>query len=132
MIVGEAIKISVLYKFLVTTSPRSDPHDNALTIQNLDNNILWHSWHGHLSFGCFSLLNKENKVSRLPNIQKTLVIWDICMLDKRSRIPFNSSSWKATIKLEFIFNDLFVTFAPHASNGVIYYLTSINDFTKKT
>eukprot|EP00253_Pinus_taeda_P030419 PITA_30419 len=98
-----------------------------------DENWLWHLRFGHLNFGGLNLLSRKGMVKGLPLIEKPDSLCEGCILGKQHRESFPSGkSIKAKAPLEIIHSDLCGPVQAASLVGSQYFLTFIDDFTRKT
>eukprot|EP00253_Pinus_taeda_P009530 PITA_09530 len=98
-----------------------------------DENWLWHLRFGHLNFGGLNLLSRKEMVKGLPLIEKPDSLCEGCILGKQHRESFPSGkSIRAKAPLEIIHSDLCGPMQAASLAGSQYFLTFIDDFTRKT
>ena len=98
-----------------------------------DENWLWHLRFGHLNFGGLNLLSKKGMVKGLPLIEKPDSLCEGCILGKQHRESLPSGkSIRAKAPLEIIHSDLCGPMQAPSLAGSQYFLTFIDDFTRKT
>eukprot|EP00253_Pinus_taeda_P001991 PITA_01991 len=98
-----------------------------------DENWLWHLRFGHLNFGGLNLLSRKGMVKGLPLIEKPGSLCEGCILGKQHRESFPSGkSIRAKEPLEIIHSDLCGPMQAASLAGNQYFLTLIDDFTRKT
>lgn len=89
---------------------------------------LWHQRLAHLNF---EDLNKfsENTGVKLQNKDKVVCI--TCLEGKQTRIPFPTEGTRAQNKLELIHSDICGPMEVQSFGGARYFVTFIDDFTRK-
>nr|KYP46743.1 Retrovirus-related Pol polyprotein from transposon TNT 1-94 [Cajanus cajan] len=98
----------------------------------LDTNWLWHLRFGHLNFGSLSQLAGKEMVVGLPHIQKSEMTCESCMLGKQARNPFKAHlKTRSKDVLEVIYTDVCGPFEVSSLGGNKYFITFIDDFSKK-
>lgn len=98
-----------------------------------DENWLRHLRFGHLNFGGLKLLSRKGMVRGLPLIEKPDNLCEGCILGKQHRESFPSGkSIKAKAPLEIVHSDLCGPMQTPSLAGSQYFLTFIDDFTRKT
>eukprot|EP00253_Pinus_taeda_P008514 PITA_08514 len=98
-----------------------------------DENWLWHLRFGHLNFGGLNLLSRKRMVKGLPLIEKPDSLCEGCILGKQHRESFPSGkSIRGKAPLEIIHSDLCGPMQAASLAGNQYFLTFIDDFTRKT
>eukprot|EP00253_Pinus_taeda_P036700 PITA_36700 len=96
-------------------------------------NWLWHLRFGHLNFGGLNLLSRKGMVKGLPLIEKPDSLCEGCILGKQHRESFSlGKSTRAKAPLEIIHSDLCGLVQASSLGGNQYFLTFIDDFTRKT
>lgn len=98
-----------------------------------DENWLWHLRFGHLNFGGFNLLHRKGMVRGLPLIEKPDNFCEGCILGKQHKEGFPSGkSIREKAPLEIVHSDLCGPMQTPSLAGSQYFLTFIDDFTRKT
>eukprot|EP00253_Pinus_taeda_P025630 PITA_25630 len=97
-----------------------------------DENWLWHLRFGHLNFGGLNLLSKKGMVRGLPLIEKPDSLCEGCILGKQHRESFPSGkSIRAKAPLEIVHSDVCGPMQTPSLADSQYFLTFIDDFTRK-
>ncbi|KAD5803068.1 hypothetical protein E3N88_14428 [Mikania micrantha] len=91
--------------------------------------LRWHHRFGHLHFDGLKRLHDKEMVKGLPSIN-TSMICEACLTGKQSRLPFNSSSWRAKERLELIHTDLCGPMQVPSLGNSLYYLLFVDDLTR--
>lgn len=98
-----------------------------------DENWLWHLRFGHLNFGGLNLLSRKGMARGLPLTEKSDNLCEGCILGKQHRESFPSrKSIRAKSPLEIVHSDLCGPMQTPSLACSQYFLTFINDFTRKT
>ncbi|GMQ07023.1 hypothetical protein CsSME_00051392 [Camellia sinensis var. sinensis] len=98
-----------------------------------DKDWLWHLRFGHLNFGSLKLLSSKNMVKRLPHIAHTNEVCKSCILGKHHRTSFAKEvKWRATKPLELVHTDVCGPLKPMSNGQNRYFLTFIDDYSRKT
>eukprot|EP00253_Pinus_taeda_P025723 PITA_25723 len=98
-----------------------------------DENWLWHLRFGHLNFGGLNLLSRKGMVRGLPLIEKSDSLCESWILGKQHRESFPSGkSIRVKVPLEIVHSDLCGPMQTPPLAGSQYFLTFIDDFTRKT
>ncbi|GMP88730.1 hypothetical protein CsSME_00040608 [Camellia sinensis var. sinensis] len=114
-----------------------DNHGNLIT-QCLsaiikDKDWLWHLRFGHLNFGSLKLLSSKNIVKGLPHIAHTNEVCESCILGKHHRTSFAKEvKWRTTKPLELVHTDVCGPLKPMSNGQNRYFLTFIDDYSRKT
>ena len=112
-------------------SPR--PVSRCLSARVQDNNWLWHCRYGHLNFSGLKTLYQKNMVIGLPPIQLQTDICDECTVGKQPCDSFPTApAWRAEHILELVHSDLCGPINPASCSGKRYFLTFIDDYSRKT
>ncbi|XP_050940564.1 uncharacterized protein LOC127149396 [Cucumis melo] len=94
---------------------------------------LWHLRNGHLKFGGLKTLQEKNMVTGLPQIKSHSEICEDCVVGKQHRDRFpTEKSWRAKHVLELIHYDLCGPINPTLNGGKRYFVTFIDDYSRKT
>ncbi|KAA3461320.1 Retrovirus-related Pol polyprotein from transposon TNT 1-94 [Gossypium australe] len=98
-----------------------------------DESWLWHFWYGHLNFGGLKILQQKNMMTGLPHIQTPSQVCEECVISKQHREPFQKGkSWKVRNALELVHSDLCGSIIPTSNRGKRYFISFIDDFSRKT
>ena len=93
---------------------------------------MWHLRFGHLNFSGLKLLSTSSMVRGLPTIEKPEYICESRTLGKQKRAPFHSGrSWRAVDPLHLVHTDICGPIEPASSGGNKYFITFIDDFSRK-
>lgn len=96
------------------------------------NEWLWHHRYGHLNFKDLSLLQRSGMVTGLPHIQQPSELCEECLESKLPRSSFKQLvPTRAKCKLEVIFSDVCGPIQTESMGGNKYFVTFIDDFSKK-
>ena len=94
---------------------------------------MWHFRFGHLNFGGLKLLHTKNMVKGLPLIDKPKSFCEGYIFGKKHRDNFLvGKSYGAHTPLEIVHSDICVTMKTPSIGGCNYFLTFIDEFTRKT
>jgi len=101
------------------------------TIQ--DKSWLWHFRFGHFRFKTLSHMYSKNIVEGMPLIELQETVCEGCTLGKHHRNSFPvGRSWRASHPLELVHSDLCDPMHTTSIGGNRYFLTFIDDYSKKT
>ncbi|XP_074360337.1 uncharacterized protein LOC141700496 [Apium graveolens] len=93
---------------------------------------LWHLRYGHLGFSGLKLLSKTKMVDGLPEINEPKNLCEACVKGKQHRQYFSiGKSWRASRPLEIVHTYIAGPFDIPSLGGNRYYLTFIDDFSRK-
>jgi hypothetical protein len=94
---------------------------------------VWHLRYGHLNFKGLCLLQRNEMVRGLPPIQAPISSCESCILGKQHRKIFpKEMSYRAWAPLEIVHTDLCGPMQTPSLGGSIYFLTFIDDYSRKT
>ena len=93
---------------------------------------LWHLRFGHLNFQSLENISKRNLVNGLPHIHHSDQLCEACIFGKNHRIPFVKEHWHAKFPLELVRTDVCGPMNISSVGGNKYFLTFIDDFSRKT
>ncbi|GAA0186224.1 hypothetical protein LIER_33512 [Lithospermum erythrorhizon] len=86
----------------------------------------------HLNFQGFITLKSKDMVIGLPSFNAQEIICTDCLSGKQTRQPMpKQCNWKANKVLELIHFDICGPITPDSSSGKKYFLTFIDDFSRK-
>jgi hypothetical protein len=95
---------------------------------------IWHNRIGHVNFQHLKLMEKQNLVGGLPKCRTKEVmseIYEACQLGKQARHPFLDQTTRVSSKpLEMIHSDVWTT-KIESIRGCKYYVSFIDDHTRK-
>ena len=98
-----------------------------------DQTWIWHLRYGHLNLKGLSLLQRKEMVRGLPPIEASLSPCESCILAKHHRESFpKGMSYRARVPLEIVHSDICGPMKTPSLGGSIYFLTFIDDFSRKT
>lgn len=120
--VAAAKMINNMYRLVTHSVP-------AYTSASTENDsYLWHQRMAHLNFEDLNKLSESAGVT-LENTDKVICI--SCLEGKQTRFPFPSEGSRAQAKLELIHSDVCGPMETLSMGGARYFLTFIDDFTRK-
>ncbi|KAM1484192.1 hypothetical protein EV2_037025 [Malus domestica] len=98
-----------------------------------DKSWKWHLRFGHLHFNGLKLLSSGGMVRGLPQIEATRQVCEGCVLGKQTRLTFPvGDAWRAKAPLQLVHTDICGPLDPMSYGGNRYFITFIDDFSKKT
>ena len=126
MIVMKGENIGSLYKLLekIITA------DTVVsTFSDEDATLMWHAWLNHISERGLLELHKKKLLKGIKSCK--LDFCETCVLGKQCRVKFVTSSNRSKRALEYVHSDVWGP-APVASlGGSKYFVTFIDDFSRK-
>ncbi|XP_077217878.1 uncharacterized protein LOC143852380 [Tasmannia lanceolata] len=88
---------------------------------------------GVFFFSTLSLMNKKHVVGGMPNIDRQDQVCERCALGKHQRDSFLVvKAWRALNPLQLVHSDLFEPMQTTSIGGNRYFLTFIDDYSRKT
>jgi hypothetical protein len=104
-----------------------------MNLMSNNQSTLWHNRYGHINFETLIAMSVKGSVEGLPKIEKVDQICEGCALGKQSRtiIP-TKSSWKSSHHLQLVHSDICGPMRTQSIGGCRYFITFIDDFTRKT
>ncbi|XP_058198441.1 uncharacterized protein LOC131313960 [Rhododendron vialii] len=98
-----------------------------------DKDWIWHLRYGHLNFESLKLLANKKMVKGLPHIQRPNEVCESCILGKQHRNNFGKQvDWRASMPLELVHTDVCGPLKPISNGQNRYFLTFIDDYSRKT
>ena len=98
-----------------------------------DDSWLWNFIFGHLNFGGLKLLHTKDMVKGFPLIEKPERICEGCIFGKKHRESFLvGNSYREKAPLEIVHSDICVRMQTLSKGGNTYFITFIDDFSRKT
>lgn len=105
----------------------------SLSTELKDESWLWNFRYGHLSFGGLQTLQQKNMVKDLPQFQRPSQVCEECVVGKQHRETFPAGkSRRQKQVLELIHSDICGPITPTSNGGKRYFITFIDDFSRKT
>ena len=105
----------------------------VLQVEEKNVNWLWHLRMGHLNFDSLNMLQKKGLVLGLPQIEKSSKMCKGYLIGKQDRDAFfEGVTMRAQAQLEIIHTDLCGKMKTPSLHNGYYFLTFIDDFTRKT
>ncbi|CAH9057264.1 unnamed protein product [Cuscuta europaea] len=105
----------------------------CLKVDLTDKSILWHLRFGHLNFGGLAELSKKGLVHGLPEMDFPKQFCESCVLGKHTRASFQKTAkYRAKGALETVHTDICGPITPSSFSGRRYFITFIDDYTRKT
>ena len=93
---------------------------------------LWHYRYGHLNFGGLKILQQKNMVEGLPQIATPNQVCEECVVSKQPHNQFpKGKSKRAKEVLGLVHSDLCGPITPMSNRGKRYFISFIDDFTRK-
>jgi hypothetical protein len=93
--------------------------------------LLWHRRLGHLNFESLYRLSHEGKIKGLPQLSKFQFTCEVRQAGKQARKFFAKSGSTTTQPLEIVHSDVCGPFKPAGLADAKYFVTFIDDFSKK-
>ena len=107
--------------------------DKCLKIEDEDLEALWHKRYGHLNSKSIQIMHQKQMVEGLPKLKEVVKVCTFCNVGKQQRQKFpRKSKWRASNKLELIYEDLCGPITPTSHSGKRYLLVLVDDFSHKT
>eukprot|EP01018_Ginkgo_biloba_P021818 Gb_33583 [translate_table: standard] len=107
------------------------PQPYVLKTTTTDESILWNCIYGHLNYGGLVMLRKNEMVDGLPFIQGSKEICDRCIYGKQHKDSFPMSKFKVREPLELVHIDLCGPMRTLSMGKVRYFMTFIDDYSRK-
>lgn len=114
------------------TNPPLSPKEIAYIGAILESLRVWHERLGHVGVSSLKRMIEAGHLADYkfdPNDSFKTTDCVVCLDTKSMKLPFNKEAYKAKAVLELIHSDTAGPFEP-GENGIKYYLTFINDYTK--
>ncbi|CAL2257558.1 unnamed protein product [Prunus armeniaca] len=94
---------------------------------------LWHLCYGHLNFRGLKTLHDKEMVTSLPQITCPTKVCEVCVVGKQHKETFpKAKAWRARRPLELVHSDIGGPITPASNAGKRYFITFIDDYSKKT
>eukprot|EP00253_Pinus_taeda_P028506 PITA_28506 len=130
LVTGIAHDSTRLYKF---HNFGSSNLPSVFVAHNDEVSKLWHERFGHLNYRSLQHLCKENMVTGLPMVSCRDGVCSGCVLGKHHRDSFDKrASWHASAPLQLVHSDLCGPLPVASFSGCKYFLTFIDDFSRRT
>jgi transposase InsO family protein len=118
-----------MFPLTLRTANLNQTYAQSASIPN--ETMVWHTRFGHLPFQSLSLLQKHSMVKGLPIFKEKIPPCESCILGKHKRTSFPQSSTQAKQHLELVHTDLCGPMQTESIGGSFYFLTFIDDFSRK-
>ncbi|GAA0151402.1 hypothetical protein LIER_10129 [Lithospermum erythrorhizon] len=106
---------------------------DCLQVTSNDLSKLWHHRYGHLSYKRLHTLQTKQMVRGLPDFKAESITCTDCLNGKQTRNAMpKQANWRATKVLELVHSDLCGPIQPTSTSGKRYFLTFIDDYSRKT
>ena len=106
---------------------------SSFTISCSNDYWLWHFRFGHLYFFGLRLLQQKQMVRELPPIKEPASTCECCILGKQHHENFPKGvSYREKKPLELVHTDLCGPMRTQSIGGSCYFLTFIDDYSRKT
>lgn len=116
-LMAEGKLINDMFRIKIKTS------ESACSVKKCDDSFLWHRRLAHCNF------NTLKKVLNIPI--KGELKCDTCAQGKHARSPFSEKGDRANKLLELIHSDVCGPFSVRSLSGAVYYVSFIDDYSKK-
>jgi transposase InsO family protein len=127
---GIADDITRLYKF---DNFGSSSFSSVFVAHSDDLRKLWHERFGHLNYRSLQQLCNQQMVTGLPLVSCRDGVCAGCVLGKHHRDSFDKrASWHASGPLQLVHSDLCGPLSSPSFSGCKYFLTFIDDFSRRT
>nr|GEV97871.1 copia-type polyprotein [Tanacetum cinerariifolium] len=98
-----------------------------------DHSWLWHMRYVHLNFGDLKLLSLKGMVKWSDQIDHPNQVCEGCLLEKHAWSSFSKEATsRANEPLQLIHTDLYGPITPPSHGKNLYFMLSINDYSRKT
>ena len=91
---------------------------------------LWHKWLGHYHYQGFLKMQKSEMVEGIPEFEVISTSYQACQYGMQSRLPFPTTTWRASNKLQLIHTDVGGPQRTPSLKGSRYYIIFIDDLTR--
>lgn len=97
-----------------------------------EESLLWHRRFGHLSYRGLRTMRYRSMVDGIPPLKAATISCDDLLIRKQHReaIP-RRSHWRASKKLHLVHADIYGLITPSSNCNRRYFLTFIEDFSRK-
>lgn len=94
---------------------------------------LWHKRFGHLNYRALKLMAKNKMIHGLPDIVFDGEFCESCTFGKQGRNSFpKGTTYKTRERLNLVHSDICKPITPGSFGGKRYFITFIDDFTRRT
>jgi hypothetical protein len=118
-----------MFPLTIRTSNLTQPYAHSASTPN--ETMIWHARFEHLPFLSLSLMQKHCMVKGLPIFKEKNPPCESFILGKNKRTSFPQSSTQAKQHLEMVHTDLCGPMQTKSIGGRFYFLTFIDDFSRK-
>ena len=103
--------------------------DASVSTEKEDTTRLWHMRLGHISERGLQLLHKKGALSGIKSCK--LDLCEFCILGRQRRVSFSTSEHRSKGLLDLIHTDVWGPSPVASIGGARYYVTFIDDFSRK-
>lgn len=129
---GKLICSATLTNNLYLLNTRREVFSNLTCSDGVNDVVLWHRRMGHLNFTDVNKLPECTEgVSPFSDINKDPITCTTCLEGKQTRKPFKNVGTRASQPLQLIHTDLCGPMEHVSLGGMRYFITFIDDYTKK-
>lgn len=129
---GKLLCSATLVNNLYLLNTHREVFSNLTCPANLNDAVLWHRRMGHLNFTDVSKLPQcAEGVDPFPEKSKSSITCTTCLTGKQTRLPFNNTGTRATQPLQLIHSDLCGPMEQESLGGMKYFITFVDDYTRK-
>ncbi|GAA0159622.1 transmembrane signal receptor [Lithospermum erythrorhizon] len=126
------MKTNRMFKIISEVQDYGETEEHCLQTTTKDITTLWHERLGHLNYNSLHNLKNKKMVHGLPEFKSDNLTCNSCVNGKQTRSGFpKEATWRASKPLELIHSDLCGPITPMSSSGKRYFLTFIDDFSRK-
>jgi hypothetical protein len=94
--------------------------------------MLWHERIGHIREKGLQAMQNKGMVEHFPECNLEVNFCEHCINRKKNRVRFPSGTKRENGILELVHSDVFGSFTVPSLGGSLYYVSFIDDFSRKT
>ena len=137
MVLMQGIRIGILYKLLGKINGGScnqavDPKTVKILSCMVNSTMLWHRQLGHIGERGLRAMHSKGMVEGLPDCSSKFDFFEHCIYGKESHVSFLSKYTREKGILELVHSDVFGPISVPSLGGSRYYVSFIDDFSRKT
>jgi GAG-pre-integrase domain len=105
--------------------------ERCLKVSLKNKNELWHLRFGHLGYAGLKEVMRKQSVTGLPSLEFEKQFCEGCVVGKHMRDSFGKAKFRAKKHLELIHTDICGPITPASFGGRTYFITFIDDHSRK-
>jgi hypothetical protein len=141
MVLMKEVRFGTMYKLLGSTIsggcnssivPNIGVEEEITPIVSREKVMLWHQRLGHIGEKGLRLLHSKFMVEGMSNCSLDFDFYEHCLYGKQNQVRFPSGATRAEGSLQLVHSDVFGPVSVPSLGKSVYYVSFIDDFSRKT